>query len=83
MFFKVKKANDQVIYLHFVPKNCNKWHIVFDKNGVFVEVRCFSLRKRPMCNNCRLVKTIQKKYPKKILSRYKKEMMRRNKNEKV
>jgi len=60
MYFKIRKANDHVIYLNYVPTDCRKWHVVFDENGAFNGIKCSALRKQLKCKNCRLAHTIRK-----------------------
>ena len=43
MYFKIKKANDQIINVGLDQPSCNKWHLTRDKNGVIDEVKCFAL----------------------------------------
>ena len=66
MYFKIRKANDQVIYVSLGQPSCKKWHIVFDENGGFDAIRCFALRRQPKCKNCRLVTTIQSRSRRKM-----------------
>ena len=58
MYFKIRKADDRVIYLTPGPQTCGKWRVTKDENGAIDEVKCFASRRQPKCRNCCLVPTI-------------------------
>jgi len=66
MYFKIKKADDQVIYVSLDQPSCNKWHIIFDENDVYESIRCFASRRQPKCKNCWLADTIERRRKRKI-----------------
>jgi len=76
MYFKIRKANDQVVFFSCGPAGCNKWHTVVDDNGVFDAIRCFALRRKPKCKNCRLAHTIQSRIRRKTSCKVVKKLKR-------
>jgi len=76
MYFKIRKADDRVIYLTPGPETCKKWHLTRDENRVIDEVKCFALRKQPKCKYCCLVHTIQNRIRRKTSCKVVKKLKR-------
>ena len=76
MYFKIKKSDDQSIYLGLGQPSCNKWHIVVGENGGFDAIECFALRRQPKCKNCWLANTIQNRIRRKTSCKVVKKLRR-------
>ena len=59
MYFKIKKANDLVIYLVVGPSSCKKWHTTTDRNEIIDGIKCFARLRQSKCKSCSLAHTIE------------------------
>jgi hypothetical protein len=74
MIFKIKKADDHVVYLSGVIK-CKRYRIKVDNDGIVEQVICISRYLRCTCQTCSLV------CPARSYKRKKDKVFRGNKDE--
>ena len=54
MYFKIRKANEQTVYLP-TKINCRKFYIEIGDDGIVVNIKCISRKIKSGCKTCGLV----------------------------